>query len=202
MPHFLHRKSAPAVRSGRVCSRNNWAQTPDYDITPQPRPFIDRQRPGAGYRHLLLRRDVQRFVELLPNWPTLSEGLNAIVLAPGSDSLMGWHRPGVVAVCAWERDLCQVWSGCFVAEVSGLLDRLGVEREAVEESTTRILCRFTEVSARGFQLLDVLLHELGHHHDRMTTRSRRVGRGEPYAERYAVEHADLIWERYVRAFGW
>ena len=65
-----------------------------------------------------------------------------------------------------------------------------------------MLCHFTETSARGYQLLSVLLHELGHHHDRLTTRSRCVGRGEPYAERYAIEHTDLIWERYLRAFGW
>jgi hypothetical protein len=47
-----------------------------------------------------------------------------------------------------------------------------------------------------------LLHELGHHHDRMTTRSRRVGcRGEGYAEGYAWEYERLVWDRYLATFG-
>jgi hypothetical protein len=94
MTRLIRRKSAPGVKGGVVQRKNNWAETPGYDITPQPRPFIDRQRPGAGYRHLL-ERDVERFVELLPDWEELSQGLNAIVLAPGDPGVLGWHRRGV-----------------------------------------------------------------------------------------------------------
>ena len=48
----------------------------------------------------------------------------------------------------------------------------------------------------------IFLHELGHHHDRMTTRSRRgTARGEAYAENYALAYADRIWDGYVDAFG-
>jgi len=51
--------------------------------------------------------------------------------------------------------------------------------------------------------MHVLLHELGHHHDRMTTRSQvDAGRGELYAELYANKYMDRIWEDYVRVFGW
>jgi len=47
-----------------------------------------------------------------------------------------------------------------------------------------------------------LLHELGHHHDRMTTKSKRTAsRGEGYAERYALAYADRIWESYLNEFG-
>jgi hypothetical protein len=61
---------------------------------------------------------------------------------------------------------------------------------------------FTEATARAFQLLHILLHELGHHHDRMTSRSqKKPTRGEKYAEVYAHTHERLIWERYVRTFG-
>lgn len=46
----------------------------------------------------------------------------------------------------------------------------------------------------GFQLLHVLPHELGHHRDRMTTRSRiSAARGEPFAERYANEVFERLW---------
>ena len=48
---------------------------------------------------------------------------------------------------------------------------------------------WTEGQARAFQLLHVFLHELGHHHDLITTRRQlRGGRGEAYAERYARDH--------------
>src|SRR5438270_155534 len=115
MIRHLRRKSAPGVRDGVVRRKNNWQRTPDYDVTPQPFPFIDRQRAGAGYRHLLLKRDVRRFVSLLPDWPALAEGLNAIVLAPGCQRLLGYHRPGLVALCAWERRVERLWDADFPA---------------------------------------------------------------------------------------
>ena len=62
--------------------------------------------------------------------------------------------------------------------------------------------RFTESQARAYQLLHILPHELGHHHDRITTRSqRRSARGEPYAEAYANRVADSVWPIYARTFG-
>ena len=64
------------------------------------------------------------------------------------------------------------------------------------------MCEFTESQARAYQLLHILLHELGHHHDRITTKSQvRASRGEPYAEAYALQHEALIWERYLDTFG-
>jgi hypothetical protein len=202
MRNLLQRKSAPGVRNGRVQPKNRWSETPDYDITPQARPFIDRQRPGAGYRHLLFKRDIERFLAILPNWEELSQGLNAIVLAPGQYNTLGWHRPGLVAVCAWPRKIVE-FLGASIAEVDGsILDRLGVERTPLSD-TGMVFCHFTEAQARGYQLLAVLLHELGHHHDRMTTRSRRCpSRGEPYAFQYAERHSAEIWDRYQKVFAW
>jgi hypothetical protein len=61
---------------------------------------------------------------------------------------------------------------------------------------------WTESQARACQLLHVLLHELGHHHDRMTNRSKtRAARGEPYAERYALRYEAGIWDAYLQEFG-
>src|SRR4051812_42395792 len=43
--------------------------------------------------------------------------------------------------------------------------------------------------------------ELGHHHDRMTTWTKRqCGRGESFAESFAREHEDEIIARYQKAF--
>jgi hypothetical protein len=72
------------------------------------------------------------------------------------------------------------------------MDALAVERERRPNGDWEV--RWTEGQARAFQLLHVLPHELGHHRDRMTTRSRdRAARGEPYAERYAETVFDLLW---------
>ena len=193
------RKTTPKVRGGKVQRKNRSAPTPSYENTPQDRPVIDRRRPGDGHRHVLLARDVYRFIDLLPDWAELSRGLNAVVLAPGDPRRHGWHRPGVVAVCAWDRDLHAEWADDYVAEHREVLDRLGVELEPGASGTW---CRFTEAQVRGFQLLHILLHELGHHHDRMTTRSQRgTGRGEGYAEAYANRYAARIYDRYFKAFG-
>ncbi len=172
-----------------------------------------RQRPGQGHRHLLTRPQLYQFIDLLPDWAELSLGLNAVLLAPASRTAMGWHKPGVVAICAWERELTCEWDMDFIEAHRHVLDRLDVPIEPVfdtpeDEECCRPklfsqVCRFTEESARGFQLMHVFLHELGHHHDRMTTRSKRfASRGEGYAEHYANRYADRIWQRYLELFGW
>jgi hypothetical protein len=196
-----HRKREPLSRRWAK-ARPTWRATPHYYSTDFRAPQIDRQRPGVGYRHLLKKRDVLEFVELLPDWAELSRGLNAIVLATNEgDDTMGYHIPGVVHVCAWEEELW--WDSTkreFHAQHRDLLERLGVETEWVDG---HLACRWTERQARAFQLLDVLLHELGHHHDRMTTHSQYdVARGESYAEQYAREYGDRIWDAYVDRFGW
>ncbi len=194
-----NRKSAPQVVGGQVQKKNNCAWTPTYYDTPQPAPLIDRQRPGKGYRHLLMQRDIETFIGLLPEWAELSRGLNAIVLAPGHYTTNGWHTPGVVAVCAWEADLWVDYSVGHYEDHEPIFDRLGVPSHPIQDG---VMCEFSEAQARAYQLLHILLHELGHHHDRMTTRSKvRASRGEPYAEAYALRHEAVIWERYQEAFG-
>ncbi len=46
-----------------------------------------------------------RLLELLPDWPELARGLDAVILAPGEEDCQGWYDNGIVAVCAWEREL-------------------------------------------------------------------------------------------------
>lgn len=193
------RKTTPKVVHGKVQRKNRAAQTRNYYNTPQDVPVIDRRRPGAGYRHLLKRRDLIDFISILPDWDELSKGLNAIVLAPGEEDTAGWHDPGVVAICAWERELWLTVESGFYREHKDLLHRLGVP---CEKKANGYLCKFEESTARAFQLLHILLHELGHHHDIMTTRSRkRASRGESYAEEYARSYERAIWDRYCEVFG-
>ena len=78
----------------------------------------------------------------------------------------------------------------------------GAYREAAAGAEgLRYLAAFTESSAQAFLLVDVLVHEMGHHHDRMTSPGRRqITRGERYAEDYARRHEDVIWPAYCRVF--
>ncbi|MHC4974776.1 MAG: hypothetical protein ACYTG3_20865 [Planctomycetota bacterium] len=201
MRHIRNRKTTPKVRDGKVQRKNRTDLSRHYKNYYQDKPFIDRLRPGPGYRHVLLKRDVSNFIALLPDWKELSRDLDAVVLVPGEENCLGWHTSGIVAVCAWERGLVREWSQGFVNEHRTVLDRLGVPYEPCSDDTC--LVHWTEASIRGFQLMHILLHELGHHHDRITTRSMgRASRGERYAELYALAYADRIWDEYYRSFGW
>lgn len=192
------RKTTPKVRDGKVQKKNNQEPTPNYYRGNLAEFVIDRERPGEGHRHVLLQKDVRAFLGILPEWEELSRGLNAIVLATAESDAMGWHRPGVVAVCAWPRDIWDTWGIGFYEEHEDILARIGVPCESKEGS---VICKFTEDSARAFQLLHILTHELGHHHDRMTTRTQvRASRGERFAEEYARKYEAVIFSSYAHLF--
>jgi hypothetical protein len=195
------RNKALKVKHGRTLPKNRLAETPSYENTPQEWPIIDRRKPGAGYRHVITIPQMEQFLGLLPDWTELSRGLNGIVLAEGDRELMGWHRNGVIGVCAWPRDMQQRWETGFVRDHQEILDRLGVA--CTDQGNKVTHCAFDEASARGFSLMHIFLHELGHHHDRMTTHSKlETARGEDYAEDYALRYSEQIWEDYFRVFGW
>lgn len=195
-----NRKSAPGVRDGVVRKKNRTAVTPRYDNTPQLAPAIIRQRPGAGHRHLLLKRDIEAFVALLPDWEELSIGLNAIVLAPGDSGRLGRWYPGVVELCAWNRTLWLDTDELWCEDHAAVFAMLNVSLE--RNGPDQLHVQFSEPQAKAFQLLHIFLHELGHHHDCMTTRSKAdAARGEGFAETYALRHGAAIFQRYVQAFG-
>jgi hypothetical protein len=199
MPRF-HRKTTPGVCFGQVKRKNNWARTPDCYHTPQQIPAIDRKRPGQGYRHLLLKRNIERFVDLLPHWEDVSRGLNVIVLDRGRSDCAGWYNRGVLAVCAFEANLVYELDPVWYASHRDLLTRLGVKVEVLAEDS--IIGHWTPSTARAFQLVHVFLHELGHHIDRMTTRPQKwCERGEDYAEQYAWAYEVMVWDRYCDEFG-
>jgi hypothetical protein len=190
-------KTTPRVKGGRVQKKNNWTETADYYNTAQQMPVVVRKRPGPGYRHLLKQRDIHDFIRILPDWDEISKGLNAVVLAPGGADY-GYHLPGVVHICAWDADLWEEWSLSGYEDDREILDCLAVPREM---RGNKVLVKWTEATARGFQLLAVFLHELGHHHDLMSSkRQLDAGRGEPYAEAYARQYRARIWDRYFQCF--
>ena len=195
----VNHKTSPKVIDGLVQKKNNWSATADYYNTEQTLPVIDRQRPGKGYRHLLKQKDIYDFISILPDWNELSIGLNAIVLAPGSWDAWGYHSRGVIEVCAWEVNIwTEISEEGYKAELH-ILEKLNVPCEPSENG---VLCKFTEDTAKAHQLLATLLHELGHHHDRMTTKTKlHSSRGETYAEEYAKAYSERIWIDYQSVFG-
>jgi hypothetical protein len=196
----VHRRTATRVVGGRAMRKNNWRRDRgDYHVWPQAEIRLDRRAPGRGFRHLVTIAQLRAVVELLPAWDTIAVGLDAVVLDSGQHDVMGWQRAGVVAVCAWEQELW--WEDCdpaFAREHRAIFELLGVEEARVDG---RLEVRWTEAQARAFQLMHILPHELGHHRDRMTTRSRRASRGEPFAERYALQVMERTWPAYEERFG-
>ncbi|HYT90433.1 MAG TPA: hypothetical protein VEL76_17135 [Gemmataceae bacterium] len=196
---WQRRKTAPKVRDGRVQRKNNWRPTPDnYG---QPQVSIARLRPGRGYRHVLRCADVYTFVHLLPDWDSLKTSLNQILLVAGSNTIQGWFRPGKVAVCALPSNLELVFHRDFFARDGAFLDRLRVPYEFFPEEKTQVRCWLTPATARCFLLMRVLVHELGHHHDRITNPKGWCSRGEAFAERYERIVEEQVWSRYLAVFG-
>jgi hypothetical protein len=218
----LNRRTTPRVRDGRVQKKNSWRPARgDYWVLPPDAIQFDRRRPADGHRHVITISHLRTFLPLLPDWDEAAVGLRAVVLDSAIDCY-GWYEAGVVALCNWEQDLWSLEPPGFLRNHAELLALLGIEcvlpsesqlREinellteidlapiALEECAWREL-RWTEAQARAFLLLYTLPHELGHHHDRMTNRSRsRVARGEPYADEYAKLALDTIWPLYARHF--
>lgn len=196
MQHRFHRKTAPRVVGGRPMRKNRHEQTRGLIDETRGYPVVTRERPGKGYCHVVSQRDIHSFLEIVPDWAELSRGLHAIVLAAGSVRADGTHDRGVITLNAWDVELERVVEPWWYNEHAGVLERLGVPCEHGEDL---VRCKFDRRTARDFHLLHVLLHELGHHHDRMTTRSRRdAARGEHYAEAFALERERVVWERWTR----
>jgi hypothetical protein len=199
MPGF-HRRSATRVRGGLTQKKNNWDRSPGHpDVLDPAAIAVERRGPGPGARHLLSVGQVRAFLPLLPDWHEAAAGLRWLVLDGFWGDAMGWYSPRVVALCAWEADLW--WEDgvpAWIDEHREVLDLLEVDRRPRGED---VEVRWTEDQARAFLLLHVLPHELGHHHDAMTNRSRRVARGEPYAEAYARRVLDEVWPAYAATFG-
>ena len=164
------RKTTPKVKGGTVQKKNRHTPTPNYWNTPQEIPVIDKERPGPGHRHYLNKKHIIDFISILPDWEKISSGLDAILLARASKGCDGWYDVGVVGICAWQRELWQPTDINYFEEHKVIFSRLGV---VSERQKGYVLCKFNESQIRAYQLLHILLHELGHHHDLITTRSRK-----------------------------
>ena len=193
------RKSTPKVFDGSVLKKNNHRLTPNYWNRVQSDVIIDVEKPGKGYKHFLKKKDVILFLELIPNWQEISKGLDAIVLANSGIDCDGYYNnDGVICISAWEKDK-DIWVGqSYFKAHKALFERLGVR---VSQEGDDYFCEFTEEQIKAYQLLHILLHELGHHVDRMSTKSEyTASRGEHFAEVFAFDFEAQIWVAYQNVF--
>jgi len=117
----------------------------------------------------------------MPACPPGEQDCQARILAYAHE--IGWTYAPRRTRQPHRHDLWRTVEAWYYDEHKDIFDRLDVP---AEKQGDQVLCRFDEASIRAYQLLHILLHELGHHHDRMTTRSQRQAcRGEQYAEAYA-----------------
>lgn len=193
---FYNPMTARKVKDGKVQKKNNHRPTAWRGFV------VDRESPGQGYKHLLSKREIFDFVELLPDWKEFLYGIERINLAKGSDSTDAWYihnreGTGSIEICAWQTDLVQDIATGYFDQHQKIFARINLRYERSDDT---VRCWFDEAKAKAFILVHVFVHELGHHHDRMT-RKRSGSRGEKYAEDFADRLEDIVWPLYVTRFG-
>lgn len=198
MRSSFNRRTATKVKDGRVQRKNRHRPTGHDGY------ILDRESPGREFRHVVSKRDVQAFIDIIPDWHRLSERLERIVLSSRSDSFDGAHEfyhreeTGAIFLHAWHADLWTDLTTAYFDSHEQIFEALGVSYDRAEDCVT---CRFTEAQARAFTLLHVFVHELGHHYDRIHQKHRDSSKGEDYAERFATSRFEQLFSDYVRIFG-
>ena len=166
--------------------------------------MLDRESPGRGYRHVLTKRDLQEFIDIIPGWERFAIRLERIILAAPYDDCDGaytfHHREetGVIYLYAWPEDLWITLPLTYFENHQRFFELTGV---AFEKRKKDAVCRFTQPQARAFMLLHIFLHELGHHYDRTNQKHFGASKGEDYAESFANSRFSEIYPRYIKVFG-
>ena len=195
----INRKSTPKVSGGQVQKKNNHKLTPNYWNTIQHEIQVDTEKPGKGYKHFLKKRDILKFIEIIPNWNVYSEHLDGILLEKGDSNHDGlYYYSGVICISAWPKDKDVELNKQYFKEHKELFKRLNIKSV---KKQSHYFCEFTEDQIKAFQLLHIFLHELGHHFDRIKTKFKHSSaRGEDFAEDFAFEHEKQMWNKYEEEF--
>ncbi len=99
------RKTTPKVKNGIVQKKNNHA------ITAREKYVVDRVSPYRGFKHVISKKDIHDFVELIPDWEEIGQGIESIILDEGGDDFDGLYRhfhhenTGVIWLSAWPQEL-------------------------------------------------------------------------------------------------
>ncbi len=134
------RKVTPKVKNGRVQKKNRHDETPNYWNTRQDELQLDIEKPGKGYKHFLKKRDIIKFLNILPNWEELHVELDVVILAEGGGA-DGWYNNGVLGICAWEKDKHVTLNKQYFQEHRKIFERLEVPYRTTGNA---VYCEFTE----------------------------------------------------------
>ena len=204
MPPSYNRRTATKVKDGRVQRKNRHVPTGTLGLV------VDRESPGRGFRHVLSKKDLLEFIDLIPNWPRLSERLERITLSSCHGDWYGLHEfyhreeTGGIFLHAWDEELWMSVDPVFYSDHKEILAAFGVSitiNKKDGDIQGDVICRFTESQAKAFMLLHVFLHELGHHFYRIQQKHHGAGSGEDYAENFANSRFQQIFPEYKRVFG-
>ena len=194
----FNQRTATKVKDGRVQRKNR------HRPTGHDRYVLDRESPGRGFCHVVSKRDVQAFIDIIPDWHRYSERLERIVLASRSDGCDGAHEfyhreeTGAIFLHAWHEDFWTDLTIPYFDSHQNIFETFGVSYNRQEACVT---CRFTEAQARAFMLLHIFMHELGHHYDRIHQKHWDSSKGENHAERFATSRFNQLFPLYVQIFG-
>lgn len=198
MHSSFNRRTATKVKNGQVQKKNRSVRTAHLACV------IDRESPGRGYRHVVTKSDLQAFIDLIPDWPHLSQNLERIILASpqeGCDAFYLFHfreETGAIYLHALPEDLWVELDPQYFSAHQEIFSQLGVSFDQAEETVT---CRFTDNQARAYLLLHVFLHELGHHHHRLGKKHHSSKQDETYAENFANRRFASLFPSYIKIFG-
>jgi hypothetical protein len=191
-----NRRTNLRVKGGKVQKKNN------HQLTAKKGFVVDREPPKRGFTHVVTKRDILEFVELIPDWRNLLYGIERVRLYAGSDRWDGLYRhfdkegTGCIWLSAWPRELTQEIATSYFNEHRSIFERIELRYEKRKDC---VFCWFDEAKAKAFILVHVFLHELGHHLDSM--KRDFCASGEPYAEHFAKRLEDEVWLKYVQKFG-
>jgi len=194
---FYNPRTARKVKDGKVQKKNNHRHTVWRGFV------VDRASPRQGFKHLVSKREIFDFIELIPNYRELLYGIECIILTPGSETSDGRYvrhsdtGTGTIEISAWRSDLVQEIPAWYFGVHQSIFEKIELKSEKKDDVYT---CWFDEAKAKAFILTHVFVHELGHHHDRMN-RKHAGSRGEGYAEDFANRLEDAVWPSYVARFG-
>ena len=122
-------KTTPKVKNGKVQKKNNHA------FTAMEGYVVDRERPCRGFKHVISKKDIHDFIDLIPDWPDIGVGIESIVLDVGGDDFDGLYEhfhhenTGTIWLSAWPQALWVEFENDYFHEHKWHLDTIGVVYE-------------------------------------------------------------------------
>lgn len=145
-----------------------------------------------------------RFVELIPDWPEVSQGLSALAFDQyGSDAQTDTHyEPTYRAIWMYPfpDSMRTFWRRDFYEHHKDFVSRLGVD--VVEGEGPRVTIGWTVAQAKAWQLLHLFLYDLSVHNQFMRSGEKpRYEHDNGTAEKYAFTTAARMLHTYEKVLG-